>query len=92
MIDTRNETDAPSAPKSRQTLHFWVLAGIIGGVAFGFIDPARAEKMKPLGDGFIKLIRMVIAPIIFCTVVTGVANVGDMRESSGGRPIVGSAR
>lgn len=36
--------------------------------------------MKPLGDGFIKLIRMVIAPIIFCTVVTGVANVGDMRK------------
>jgi aerobic C4-dicarboxylate transport protein len=77
VTGTRNETEAP---QSRQTLHLWVLAGIVGGVAFGFIDPALAEKMKPLGDGFIKLIRMVIAPIIFCTVVTGVANVGDMRK------------
>jgi aerobic C4-dicarboxylate transport protein len=70
---------ARSAPK-RQTLHLWVLAGILCGVLFGFVDPRHAEQMKPLGDGFIKLIRMVIAPIIFCTVVTGVANVGDMRK------------
>ncbi len=70
MIDTRN----------KQTLHWWVLAGIVLGVAFGFIDPSGAARMKPLGDGFIKLIRMVIAPIVFCTVVTGVANVGDMRK------------
>lgn len=64
----------------KQTLHLWVLGGIIAGVLFGFLDPHHAEAMKPLGDGFIKLIRMVIAPIIFCTVVTGVANVGDMRK------------
>ncbi|HWF08566.1 MAG TPA: C4-dicarboxylate transporter DctA [Bryobacteraceae bacterium] len=67
---------APNA--KRQTLHLWVLGGIIVGVLFGFLDPHHAEQMKPLGDGFIKLIRMVIAPIIFCTVVTGIANVGDM--------------
>jgi aerobic C4-dicarboxylate transport protein len=66
--------------RNGRTLHLWVLAGIVCGIAFGFIDPAHAEKMKPLGDGFIKLIRMVIAPIIFCTVVTGVANAGDMRK------------
>jgi aerobic C4-dicarboxylate transport protein len=77
MIDTRNEVNAPRA---RQTLHLWVLAGIVLGILFGLIDPAQAAAMKPLGDGFIKLIRMVIAPIIFCTVVTGVANVGDMRK------------
>lgn len=70
MVDTRN----------KQTLHLWVLAGIVLGVTFGFIDPSDAARMKPLGDGFIKLIRMVIAPIVFCTVVTGVANVGDMRK------------
>jgi aerobic C4-dicarboxylate transport protein len=68
------------APKGSQTLHLWVLAGIVCGIAYGLIDPHHAEQMKPLGDGFIKLIRMVIAPIIFCTVVTGVANVGDMRK------------
>src|SRR3954465_6027100 len=69
-----------NAPRTNQTLHYWVLAGIVFGVLYGLVDPPHAEKMRPLGDGFIKLIRMVIAPIIFCTVVTGVANVGDMRK------------
>jgi aerobic C4-dicarboxylate transport protein len=68
------------APPTSQTLHYWVLAGIVGGILFGLVDPHHAEAMKPLGDGFIKLIRMVIAPIIFCTVVAGVANVGDLRK------------
>jgi aerobic C4-dicarboxylate transport protein len=77
MIDTGT---AANKPRASQTLHLWVLAGIVCGVAFGLIAPSQAEKMKPLGDAFIKLIRMVIAPIIFCTVVAGVANVGDMRK------------
>ena len=63
-----------------QTLHFQVLAGIIIGIVLGIFAPKTAESMKPLGDGFIKLIRMVIAPIIFCTVVVGIANVGDMKK------------
>src|SRR5580700_4167004 len=77
MAEVRNET---TIPQSNKNLHLWVLAGIVGGVLFGVVAPVQAEKMKPLGDAFIKLIRMVIAPIIFCTVVTGVANVGDMRK------------
>jgi aerobic C4-dicarboxylate transport protein len=77
MIQPAHE--AP-ASKGSQTLHLWVLAGIIAGIVFGLVDPTHAAAMKPLGDGFIKLIRMVIAPIIFCTVVAGVANVGDMRK------------
>src|SRR5271165_2798811 len=63
-----------------QTLHFQVFVGIVLGIALGIVFPKTAESMKPLGDGFIKLIRMVIAPIIFCTVVVGIANVGDMRK------------
>ena len=63
-----------------QTLHFQVFVGIIVGIALGIFYPRTAESMKPLGDGFIKLIRMVIAPIIFCTVVVGIANVGDMKK------------
>ena len=77
MLQPANE--AP-ASKGSQTLHLWVLAGIVAGIVFGLVDPTHAAAMKPLGDGFIKLIRMVIAPIIFCTVVAGVANVGDMRK------------
>jgi aerobic C4-dicarboxylate transport protein len=63
-----------------RSLHFQVLAGILIGIALGIFYPKTGEAMKPLGDGFIKLIRMVIAPIIFCTVVVGIANVGDMKK------------
>ena len=61
-------------------MHFQVVAGIVLGVALGILNPAAAEAMKPLGDGFIKLIRMIIAPIIFCTVLIGVGNVSDLRK------------
>jgi aerobic C4-dicarboxylate transport protein len=50
------------------------------GIALGYYYPSLGEKMKPFGDGFVKLIRMIIAPIIFFTVVVGIANVGDMRK------------
>src|ERR1700744_3726590 len=63
-----------------RTLHFQVLAGIIIGIALGVFYPKTGEAMKPLGDGFIQLMRMVIAPIIFCTVVVGIANIGDMKK------------
>jgi aerobic C4-dicarboxylate transport protein len=61
-------------------LHFQVLAGIIAGIVLGIVNPSLAQEMKPLGDGFIKVIRMIIAPIIFCTVVVGIASVGDMKK------------
>jgi aerobic C4-dicarboxylate transport protein len=54
--------------------------GIVAGVLVGFFSPAFAQSLKPLGDGFIKLIRMMIAPIIFLTVVVGIANIGDIRK------------
>ena len=62
------------------SLYFRVIAGIVAGVALGSSYPAAGEMMKPLGDGFIKLIRMMIAPVIFLTVVTGIARIGDMRK------------
>src|SRR5213083_1921306 len=61
-------------------LWFQVIVGIVAGVLLGYFYPARGAAMKPLGDGFIKLIRMVIAPIIFGTVVVGIAKMGDMKE------------
>lgn len=59
-------------------LYFWVLIGIACGVALGHFAPAYGEAMKPLGDGFIKLIKMIIAPVIFCTIVTGIAGMHSM--------------
>jgi aerobic C4-dicarboxylate transport protein len=57
-----------------------VLTAIAIGVALGHFYPEIGEQMKPLGDAFIKLIKMVIAPIIFCTVVHGIASMQDMKK------------
>ena len=61
-------------------LYFQVLTGIAIGVALGYMWPDTGAAMRPLGDGFIRLIRMIIAPIIFGTVVVGIAKMGDMRN------------
>ncbi len=63
-----------------KSLHTQVFAAIILGVALGHFYPAMGESMKPLGDGFIKLIKMIIAPIIFCTIVTGIAGMDDIKK------------
>jgi aerobic C4-dicarboxylate transport protein len=57
-----------------------VLFAICCGVLLGYFFPSSGEAMKPLGDGFIRLIKMIIAPIIFCTVVTGIAGMEDMKK------------
>ncbi len=61
-------------------LYFQVLTAIAMGVLLGHFYPETGADMKPLGDGFIKLIKMIIAPIIFCTVVTGIAGMEDMKK------------
>ena len=61
-------------------LYFQVLVAIGIGVVLGYFYPATATAMKPFGDGFIKLIKMMIAPIIFTTVVVGIAKIGDMKK------------
>jgi len=66
--------------KFYQVLYFQVLAAIVVGVLLGYFYPGIGTSMKPLGDGFIKLIKMIIAPIIFCTVVTGIAGMEDMKK------------
>ncbi len=61
-------------------LYVQVLFAIVAGVLLGIFEPAYATAMKPLGDGFIKLIKMIIAPVIFCTVVAGIAGMQDMKK------------
>ncbi|MBM3785930.1 MAG: dicarboxylate/amino acid:cation symporter [Acidobacteria bacterium] len=63
-----------------RSLYVQVLAAIAIGIALGHFNPPLAVEMKPLGDGFIKLIKMIIAPIIFCTVVVGIAGTADMKK------------
>ncbi|HEY5511928.1 MAG TPA: dicarboxylate/amino acid:cation symporter [Prolixibacteraceae bacterium] len=61
-------------------LYFQVIVAIIIGIILGVYQPAFAESMKPLGDGFIRLVKMMIAPIIFCTIVTGIAGMQDTKK------------
>jgi len=61
-------------------LYFWVLIGIFSGGLLGYVNPPFAVSLKPLGDGFIALVKMLINPIIFCTVVLGISGAGDMKK------------
>ena len=61
-------------------LYAQVLCAIVLGILLGHFYPSIGEQMKPLGDAFIKLIKMLIAPIIFCTVVHGIASMEDMKK------------
>jgi aerobic C4-dicarboxylate transport protein len=63
-----------------KVLYVQVLFAIVCGVLLGIFYPGNAVDMKPLGDGFIKLIKMIIAPVIFCTVVAGIAGMQDMKK------------
>jgi aerobic C4-dicarboxylate transport protein len=61
-------------------LYFWVLLAILAGGTLGYVNPGAGIALKPLGDGFIALVKMLISPIIFCTVVLGIAGAGDMKK------------
>ena len=63
-----------------RSLYVQVLLGIVFGVLVGVVWPETGAAMRPLGDGFIKLIRMMIGPVIFTTIVVGIAHMGEMRE------------
>lgn len=63
-----------------RSIYFQVIIAIILGISFGHFEPELAATMKPLADGFIKLIKMIIGPIIFCTIVHGVAGSDNLRQ------------
>src|SRR5579872_430334 len=65
---------------SSQRLYLWVLFAILAGIVIGYVSPSRGIALKPLGDGFIALVKMLISPVIFCTVVLGIAGAGDMKR------------
>ena len=76
------EMSAPHVYQVRWYAHLYaqVLAAIVIGIALGTFYPELGQQMKPLGDGFIRLIKMVIGPIIFCTVVTGIAGMSNLKQ------------
>ena len=80
MAASAATTAVPTSKPFYTHLYVQVLAAIVIGILLGHFYPQLGEQMKPLGDGFIKLIKMMIAPIIFCTVVHGIASMEDMKK------------
>jgi aerobic C4-dicarboxylate transport protein len=82
MTTPTPQPDSPTPRRKRFYESLWVqvTVGIAVAVLFGYINPARAVAMKPLGDAFIRLITMIITIMIFCTVVTGIAGMQDLRK------------
>jgi aerobic C4-dicarboxylate transport protein len=85
-MSTSTQIPAPQSDPAPQPKRFYtslwvqVSVAILLAVLFGYLSPARAVAMKPLGDAFIRLITMIIAVMIFCTVVTGIAGMQDLRK------------
>ena len=79
-IDTTSLKEPYKRQKWYKILYVQVLIAIILGVLLGYFAPDVGEAMKPLGDAFIKLVKMIIAPVIFLTVVTGIAGMSNMKQ------------
>ncbi len=77
VVDDANR-EAALPPTRASRLYLIVLVAIVAGVLVGYFAPATGAALKPLGDGFIKLVKMVIAPVIFLTVATGIAGMGEL--------------
>ncbi len=73
---------AAAAPRKPwySILYIQVIIAIVIGVVIGWLDPRLGVQLKPLGDAFIALIKMMIAPVIFCTIVHGIASMGDLKK------------
>ncbi|MRV72625.1 C4-dicarboxylate transporter DctA [Duganella sp. FT92W] len=71
---------APSRKPIYRSLYFQVLVGVMLGIVVGHFWPAQGAALKPLGDAFVRLVKMMIAPIVFCTIALGIANMNDMKQ------------
>src|SRR5580700_5595244 len=80
MVRAMQPQPSEKSSKIYNSLYFRVIVGIVIGVALGVFYPKVGEEMKPFGDAFIKLIRMMICPIIFFTVIVGIASIGDLKK------------
>ncbi|RYF96920.1 MAG: cation:dicarboxylase symporter family transporter, partial [Chitinophagaceae bacterium] len=67
-------------PSLFKNLYFQVIFAILTGVILGHYFPGFSVKLKPLGDGFIKLVKMMIVPVVFCTIVLGIAGMENMKK------------
>ncbi|MEJ8279112.1 cation:dicarboxylate symporter family transporter [Pseudonocardia spirodelae] len=84
--DGSTGTGAPPARRKRKVytqLWFWVIIGIVGGALVGWLAPDIGKSTKWLADGFIQMIKVIVGPVIFCTVVVGIASIGNLARAGG---------
>src|SRR5919206_507986 len=80
-IETEDRHSAPAKPrKFYKALYCQVIVGLVAGILLGHFWPDLGASLKPLGDGFVKLVKMMIAPVVFCTIVSGITSLNDTRE------------
>lgn len=79
-MEISTENKPVKKKKFYQILYVQVIFAIVVGVLLGHFNPELGEKMQPLGDGFIKLVKMIIAPVIFLTITTGIAGMNDLKK------------
>ncbi|MCP1411831.1 aerobic C4-dicarboxylate transport protein [Paenarthrobacter sp. A20] len=72
--------NAPAKKPLYKSLFFQILVAVVLGIAIGYLWPSVGSALRPLGDGFIQLIKMIIAPLIFLVIVTGISAVGDVKS------------
>ncbi len=80
LLERAVSSNVMAAPRVLRSLYFQVLVAIAIGILLGWFAPQTGAAMKPLGDGFIKLIKMIIAPVIFTTVVLGIAGTEELKK------------
>jgi aerobic C4-dicarboxylate transport protein len=80
MLPNPEAAPDPGARRKRDTLYIQVLVAIVLGALVGYVRPDWGVALQPAGEGFIKLIKMLIAPLIFSTVVAGIAGMGDLKR------------
>src|SRR6478735_5006721 len=75
-----DNNEATTKPRWYRQLYFWVIVAIIAGVLVGWLAPGFGKAMEPIGTGFIALLRVLIGPIVFLTIISGIAGVADLRR------------
>ncbi|GAA4968482.1 cation:dicarboxylase symporter family transporter [Pseudonocardia tropica] len=85
--DGSSGTGSPTPTRRRKRVYtqlwFWVIIGIVGGALVGWLAPDIGKSTKWLADGFIQMIKVIVAPVIFCTVVVGIASIGNLARAGG---------
>ena len=89
MQDHTATVPAEPRKKKKQTPYL-IFAGLVGGIIFGYFFPGAADTLRPFGDAFIKMIKMIIVPLVFATLVTGIAGTGDFKKMGrlGGKALI----